>query len=262
MAIRGRLYMQRYFEINEHGHNIRCKLYFQDIKNIRKMVVFCHGFSGHKDNRAAERFAGKMIGKYKNSAMITFDWPSHGDDVKKRLRLTDCTAYLELVLAHIRQKYEVAQLYAYATSFGAYLLLKYIHEHGNPFEKVVLRCPAVNMYEVLSHTILLNDDMGRLQKGKDVLVGFEHKVLVDMPFIEELKDHDICQWDFLDYAEDMLILQGTADEVVSYEVVNNFAENNLIEMIPFEKTDHRFRDVVKMDLAIKYILEFYFLNNK
>ena len=86
--------------------------------------------------------------------------------------------------------------------------------------------------------------------------------MIDMDFLNDLKKYDISQWDFLDYAEDMLILQGTADEVVSYEVVNDFAENNLIEMIPFEKTDHRFRDVVKMDLAIKYILEFYFFNNK
>lgn len=254
--------MQRYFEINEYGNNIRCKLYFQDIKNIRKMVVFCHGFSGHKDNRAAERFAEKMISKYKNSAMVTFDWPSHGDDVKKRLHLTDCTTYLNLVLSYIRQNYKVDELYAYATSFGGYLLLKYIYEQENPFKKIALRCPAVNMYEVLSHTILLNDDMERLQKGKSILVGFDRKVMIDMDFLNDLKKYDISQWDFLDYAEDMLILQGTADEVVSYEVVNDFAENNLIEMIPFEKTDHRFRDVVKMDLAIKYILEFYFFNNK
>lgn len=251
--------MQRYFEINEDGHNIRCKIYFQDIKNIRKMVVFCHGFAGHKDNKAAERFAQKMISKYKNSAMITFDWPSHGDDVKKRLRLEDCTSYLNLVLTHMKQRFAVDELYAYATSFGAYLLLKYVHEYGNPFKKTALRCPAVNMYEILSNTILLNDDMDRLQKGKDVLVGFDRKVLIDKAFLEELKNNDICQWEYLDYAEDMLILQGMADEVVSYEEVNAFADNNLIELIPFEKTDHRFRDVVKMDLAIKYILEFYFL---
>lgn len=250
--------MQRYFEINENGHNIRCKIYFQDLKKIRKIVVFCHGFSGHKDNRAAERFALKMISKYKQCAMVTFDWPCHGDDVKKRLRLEDCRDYLELVLAHIRQKFEVDELYAYATSFGAYLLLNYIHEQTNPFQKTALRCPAVNMYEVLSNTIMLNDEMERLQKGKDILVGFDRKVLIDKTFMEQLKQKDICQWEFLDYAEDMLILQGMADEIVSYDVVNEFAENNLIELVPFEKTDHRFRDVVQMDLAIKTILEFYF----
>ena len=53
--------MHRYFEINEQSHNIRCKLYCQDPKDIRRVVIFCHGFSGHKDNAAAEKFAQRML---------------------------------------------------------------------------------------------------------------------------------------------------------------------------------------------------------
>lgn len=251
--------MHRYFEINESGHNIRCKLYCQDPKAIRRIVLFCHGFGGHKDNGAAEKFAERLTSKYKGAAMVTFNWPSHGDDVKKKLCLEDCSAYLSLVVSHIRQKYQTDDLYCYATSFGGYLALKYINEQGNPFRKIALRCPAVNMYDVLTATIMTSDDLPKLQKGKDIPVGFDRKILIGLPFLEQLRTHDIQTLDFLDYAEDILILHGTADEIVPMEASRAFAENNLIEFLPVSGADHRFRDPAKMEQAIKHILEFYAL---
>ena len=47
------------------------------------------------------------------------------------------------------------------------------------------------------------------------------------------------------------------DEIVSFEVVQEFAENNIIEFIPVEGADHRFRNERKMETAIKSILDFY-----
>ena len=246
--------MHRYFEINEHGHNIRCKIYCRDLKSVQRVVVFGHGFSGHKDNSAAEKFAERMISKYKNSALITFNWPAHGDDVKRNLRLDDCMDYLALVVAHIRQKYSTDEIYAYATSFGGYLFLRYIRERENPFRKIALRCPAVNMHDVLMQSIASEEEQELLKKGKPVLVGFDRKVPVSGELLAELKKKDIQQLDYLDDAENMRIIHGTADEVVPYDVVCAFADNNLIEFVPVEKADHRFRDPKAMDTAIKQIL--------
>ena len=249
--------MERYFEINEEGHNIRCKLYCSDPREIRKIVIFGHGFGGHKDNGAAETFAKKMLAKYKGTAMITFNWPSHGDDVKKKIALSDCSAYLNLVTGYAREKYG-AQLYAYATSFGGYLVLKYLAEQGNPFERIALRCPAVNMYEVLTRAIMASDEVDRLRRGKDVPVGFDRKVLVSPRFLQELEETDIRRFDYLDYAEDILILHGTVDEIVPFETVRDFCEEQLIEFVPVEGADHRFRNPLKMEEAIKQILAFFF----
>lgn len=249
--------MHRYFEINENGHNIRCKLYYSDLPSIRRVVVFCHGFGGHKDNSAAEKFAQRMLGKYKGTAMVTFNWPCHGDDVKKKLTLDDCGAYLGLVLSHVREKYAPQGLYAYATSFGGYLTLKYISEHGNPFDKVALRCPAVNMYDVLTGAIMDPDALERMKKGREIPVGFDRKVMVGLPFLQSLTENDIQKRDYLDWAEDILILHGTADEVVPFEASQAFAGNNLIEFVPVPGADHRFRDPVKMETAMKGILEFF-----
>ena len=251
--------MHRYFEINKSGHNIRCKIYYQNLKDIRRIVLFGHGFGGHKDNGAAEKFAMRLITKYKGCAMVTFDWPGHGDDVKKGFHLEDCMIYLRLVLEHVCQNYQTDEIYSYATSFGGYVTLKYILENGNPFRKIALRCPAVNVYDVMTTIIMSPTDHERLKKGKDIPVGFDRKVMIGIPLLEEMKANDIQQLDFIDYAEDILIIHGTEDEIVMFDVVRDFAENNIIEFVSVEGADHRFRNERKMEIAMKTILDFYAL---
>ena len=247
--------MERYFEINKDGHNVRCKLYAGRMEDIQEVLVFGHGFGGHKDNKAAGRFAQRVLSKYKHAAVVTFDWPCHGNDVKKKLHLSDCGTYLSLVLAYLQEHFAPKAVYAYATSFGGYLFLKYIAENGNPFKKIALRCPAVDMYAVLTKNIIDEAAAEKLAKGKDVTVGFDRKVNIGPDFLEELRRADITQWDFIPYAEDILILHGTKDEIVPIASVQAFAEENIIECIPVENADHRFTDPRTMDTAIQYILQ-------
>ncbi len=249
--------MYRYFEINAGSSNIRCKLYCREKGVHEKAIVFCTGFAGHKDNMAAYRFAEKVLSK-KDVMVVVFNWPAHGDDVKKKLSLDDCSTYLELVIREMKESYGASELTCYATSFGGYLVLKYIKEHGNPFRKVALRCPAVDMYDVFSSSIMENDEYDRIMKGKEVKVGFDRKLIITRSFLEDLKANDIRHWDFLDYADDILILHGTADEIVPFESSKSFAEDNVIEFIPIEGADHRFQNPAHMSLATKYVMEFFF----
>ena len=247
----------KYFEINKNGCNIRCKTYFNDKNAVDTAVVFCAGFASHKDNAAAEKFAEKMLSKYKKAAVIVFDWPAHGDDVKKRLSLSDCDTYLGLVTEEVLSMYGGPRLFAYSASFGAYLTLKYIHEHGSPFCRIALRCPAVCMHDTMTNNIIKSGEYDKLIKGKDAAVGFDRKVMVDLKLLEDLKTYDVRKWDYLDYAEDILIIHGDRDEIVPYEEGRKFAEDNIIEFITIDGADHRFHDPVKMSLAIKHILEFF-----
>ena len=89
----------KYYDVNSQGHSIRCKLYFNHPRELGRVVVFGHGFGGHKDNKAAEKFAERVLSKYKGVAVVCFDWPAHGSDVKKKLQLSDCDSYLTLLLA-------------------------------------------------------------------------------------------------------------------------------------------------------------------
>ena len=249
--------MHKYFDIHAQGSNIRCKLYYKDKPRAEKAVIFCTGFAGHKDNNAANGFAEKLLSKQSHAIVVVFNWPAHGDDVKKKLNLTDCDTYLDAVIREVREKFGAQEVYAYATSFGGYLTLKYIAEHGNPFRKIALRCPAVDMYDVLTRTIMKADEYDRIRKGKDIQVGFDRKITVTRGFLDELKENDIRRFDFTEYADDILILHGTADEVVPFDNSRLFAEDNLIGFIPVEKADHRFQNPTHMSLANKYVMEFF-----
>jgi alpha-beta hydrolase superfamily lysophospholipase len=249
--------MTKYFNLNAAGSSIKCKLCANDPRAVRNLVVYGHGFGGHKDNHAAERFAETLLSKRKDAALLTFDLPAHGDDVKKRLTLGDCDAYLREVLAYAQTELHPAAVFGYGTSFGGFLFLKYLAEHGNPFRRLALRCPAVDIYESLTTKILTPKDAEALRKGRDAELGFDRKVRVNQAFFDELRTVDLFAHDYLDYADDLLILQGTADEIVSYDAVSRFADQNCIELIPFDRADHRFHDPAKMGAAIAEIMKFF-----
>ncbi len=247
---------EKYFSINEAGSSIRCKLYYNDLKAVSRAVICVHGFGGHKDNKAAQRFAEHLLKKHKNAVAVTYDAPCHGDDVKKTLTLGDCDVYLREVIRHVTEHFTPEKCNAYATSFGGYQILKYIAEHGNPFGKIGLRCPAVRMYDVLSQRIISPDEQRMLMKNKPVAVGFDRKIKITRQFLDELKTADITSWDFRPFADDILILHGTKDEIVPIESTEDFADRNDILFLTVEGADHRFIDPLKMDAAVNDIIEF------
>ena len=243
------------FSIREAQNNIRCLLYSGDGK-LERAVIYCHGFAGHKATRSAARFAEYMLAKYKDMAVLCFDWPCHGDDVKKKLRLEDCSAYLGAVISYARENLGASEVNCYANSFGGYLALKYVLENGDPFRMMALRSPAVNMFEVQS-SLLSETDRAQLAKGKDVLMGFDRKIAIGPAFFDELRKEDITERDFKPFAETMLIMHGEKDEVVPFAAAQDFAERNGIDLIPFPNADHRFSDPKLMTEAIQYIEAFF-----
>ncbi len=242
--------------VSRNGYNVSCKLYYEDKKAIRGVVLFGHGFGGHKDNKAAEHFAERALDKLK-LCTITFNWPCHGDDVRKKLRLSDCDGYLTAMIEDVRARYGDPPLYAYATSFGAFLFLKYISEHGDPFRRMALRCPVVDLYEVLTERIISPEELTRLEKGKEVPVGFDRKVALDKTYLDEVRSVDLMSRDFTPYMDDILLLHGLRDEIVPLSTVQRFADDQLIELALIENGDHRFQDPRAMDEAIKDMLDFF-----
>lgn len=247
--------MERDFSINQSGYSIRCKLHCQDPRAVEQVVLFVHGFGGHKGSGAELRLAQKLLAKYKGAALVSFDLPAHGEDAHKRLELSVCLEYLDIVAAYLQEKYP-GPLSVCATSFGGYLVLLYLRRRGNPFRRIALRCPAVCIYESLTRVLLTGEQLAQLEKGKPVLAGFDRKVQIDRDFLAELRENDVRREDYLDWAEDILLVQGTRDEIIPPEEVARFADDQLIELVPIEGADHRFRDPRKMDLAIREILEF------
>lgn len=248
--------MEKLFDINDGGYSIRSKIYCKDLKNIDRVILFLHGFGSYKDTAALTRFGEKVISKYKTTAVIGFDFPCHGADARKKLVLSECCTYLELVKKYVNEHFKTDQIYIYATSFGGFITLKYIHENGNPFVKIALRSPAITMHDSLIEHAKNSGEYDKLLKGKEVLIGHERKVKVSMAFFEEIKETDLDNIEFLDYADDLLILHGTEDDTVPFDVVQQFADNNVIEFVSFEG-DHRVRNPKTMDFVIHTIITFF-----
>ena len=252
--------MEKVFSINEDGCSVRCLAYCADPRSADRVVLYGHGFGGHKETRAAGRMAQALLSKYKHAALICFDWPCHGEDGRKRISLSDCDRYLRLVLDRAREQFTPRMIWGCATSFGGFLFLKYISEHGCPFDAVALRSPAVDMSMVIRQSLLSQEDLLQLERGREVLAGFDRKVKIGPSFLRELDEVRLRERDFLSCAERILIVHGEKDEIVPIEPVRAFADEQLIEFLPIPGADHRFLDPGRMDLAISRILQFYALS--
>lgn len=252
--------MEKLYDINKDNYSVRCKVYCHDLHGLEKAIICSHGFGGYKDNKVIERFAGQVTSKYKKTAVIAFDLPCHGKDARKKLVLSECDQYISLVNEDARERFGVKELYGYGTSFGAFLMMIHMLEHGNPYHKIALRCPAINFYDSLLNHSLSEEDRKKIDKGKEVLVGRERKIKISKEFLQEIKEVDLFSRDFIDYAEDMLIVHGTKDEFVPYEISYEFADRNIIELLTVEGADHRFRDIKMLDQISNDIMDFFELN--
>ena len=249
--------MEKYFDINTNGHSIRCKLFSRDPRKAGCVVICCHGFAGSKEGSSIKRLADKLADTRRDAALIAFDWPCHGEDRSPKLTLAACDAYLTDVVAWARAFFGTDELYASANSFGGYLLLRYLSEHESPFRKTVLRCPAIPFHAVIA-PLISADAAEKLAKGRAAMIGFDKKIPVTAEFMAEIRENDVTTRDLTAHMDDVLILHGTEDEIVPFGPVQAFADENLIECVPFEKTDHRFQSLTSMGNAIAETLRFFF----
>lgn len=249
--------MERYFDITRGGLCIRSKLYYDPAVPIEKVVLFGSGFSGHRDMKSAGKFAERMLAGYPGIAVLIFNPPCHLEDDTDYLRLPDCLTYLDTVLAYIREELGTEEIYSYTVSFSGYLVLNYLSLHGNPFRKITLRCPAVNMAEVLEGKVLTPEQLAAIRAGAVIEAGFEKKVPVNRDFLREVEQADVRQMDFSPFADDILIVQGTDDPVVPFEEGQRFAAKNGIRHAPVQGADHKFQTPEHMNAADKLALGFF-----
>lgn len=252
--------MEKYFDINTQGYSVRCKLFCNDndktTRTFEHVVIVTHGFGSNKETAGTLHFAKHLTSKYKGYAVIAFDWPCHGADARKKLTIEECLRYLTFVTTYAKETLQATHIYNYSSSFGAYITLRYLIEVGNPFTKIALRCPAIHMYETMYHHIAPADH-AKLKKGKEIQIGFERKMKIDHSFLDDLRQFDVMAHEYFDYADTMLIIHGTKDEMIPIADSKAFAENNVIEFIPVEGANHPFQNPNHMALAVHKIIEFF-----
>ena len=244
--------------VNSYGKDLGIDVDFADLLRRLNAVPgdFWLRFMTSHPKDASPKLFSAMAECDKVAKQLHLPFQSGSDEILHRMnRRYTAAQYLELV-DYARKELHAATLYNYSTSFGAYLTLKYMAEIGNPFKKVALRCPGIHMSQLVKN-YLSPEEMEKLEKGKEVQVGYERKMKMDKQFVDDLEKSDVRKYEYFDWADDMLILHGTKDKLAPIEDSQEFAENNVITFIPVENANHTFSDPKTSDFAAHTIVEFF-----
>lgn len=247
----------KYLDINQDGYSVRCKLMAGTGNRTHDRVVICtHGYGGNKDIAWIEKFAEKQTGKHKGDAVLAFDWPCHGKDARKKLELAECFEYLRLAVGYAQDTLGATSVFNYSVSLGAFLTLAYVHNFGNPFTRIVSRSTGMQMDQHIREGVA-EADLPKLERGKEVEIGFDRKFKIDQTLIDDLAANDIRTFEYFDWADDILLIHGTKDQFIPIEEARRFADANVIELVEVDGCDHAFRNPTYMDLAIHRTVEFF-----
>lgn len=249
--------MEKYFDIKDKNKTIKCKIYYNNKENVDSVILSCHGFTGSKDNKTAKALADYVLEKYNNIAIMSFDLPGHGDDSIELLDLDICDEYFETVINYLKNKLGIRNIYSQGTSFGGYLTLKYISEHGNPFNKIALRCPAVNMYDALTDIILTDEEISLLESGKSIGLGDDKKINFNSYFVNQLRNNNILERDYSNYSDDIIVFHGDNDTLIDFNVDRLFCSKNNIKFVPVRGADHGFNKIEDLEKCVRDMSDFY-----
>ncbi len=122
--------------------------------NSKDIIIMCHGFGGDKDSPISKLIAQMFLDE--DIGVAAFDFPIHGESKAKIEEFTvkNCVSDINVVRTYINDNFPQKDISLMATSFGGYIAINSFLD-GNVFYKyVILRSPAVNMKDVLTHTLL------------------------------------------------------------------------------------------------------------
>ena len=226
-----------YINLKDNNIEIPVKIFLPK-NTVKKIIIACHGFAGDKESSTIKDLAEEMV--LKNIAVITFDFPAHGESKLdgKELTIENCIYNINTVYRYSK-KFN-APISLFATSFGAYVNLINIARNNNEFQEIVLRSPAIEMAKILKE-VLLKESFSKYKENGYTILGFERKMKIPYSFYEELLNNNINKiYDNIEIPK-MHIIQGNKDEIAMIEDTIKFVENhkNQIELNIIDNGDHR-----------------------
>ena len=229
--------------LSKNINNIYC--YFSIPDNVRKIVIYCHGFGESKEriNQHNNELNGIGIG------IVSFDFPCHGEDksLDSCFNLTNSLDYLDKVIDSVKE-YNVP-ISLMGSSYGGYIALSYINKFKVKFDKVFLKFPAVNFYECMTRKLGIDIDYFDNHKYYTFLNG--RKIYKDS-FLE-FKNEDLMD-SFDKCWNDIFIIHGDKDKTVLLSDVQEFCEKYDIKLDVIHGAEHGMKDY--LDLVNKKLLDF------
>lgn len=205
-----------------------------------KTVLAVHGFGGSKESLAIEGLAERLCPA--GFRVAAPDLPCHGERCEPESELTPERCLADIIAVKQELMKDSGELYAFATSFGGCCILRLTELYGNPFRRIVLRVPAVNMADSLLRCMKLFQPDFTLEDAEKN--GFHVRMSreLDIPFsfyerLLELNEVRHCAaWDI----PEILTVYAGRDELVSRRDTEEFLRlNPNIRSLCIEESGHR-----------------------
>lgn len=219
--------------------------FFSIPDDVKKIVIYCHGFGESKDriNQHFEVLKDRGIG------IVSFDFPCHGEDKSDDFcfDLSNSLYYLDRVIESVKG-YGVP-ISLMGSSFGGYIALSYINKYKVRFDKVFLKYPAVNFYECTKRKLGIDIDYFDTHEFYTFLNGRKYSRSAFLEFMNDdlMDSFDKC-------GNEIYIIHGDKDRTVLLEDIKYFCDKYDIKLDVIYGAEHGMKDY--LDLVNDKLLEF------
>ncbi len=204
-----------------------------------KTVLIIHGFGSSKESFTALKLFDELpkIGV----RAVAFDFPAHGENEASDIgpRLQDYIDSIKEIEYYVNFKNHDSEIYCFASSFGAYAALLHISSGKSLLKKAFLRCPAINMFDILRKNMSNIDADNLLEQGFFTANFTSRPVRVTLDFYGDLEKNNLFDV-FNAYGVNIKIMHGTKDEIAPFEDALEFASKFNLDFTAVEGADHRF----------------------
>ena len=220
--------MKKNFLIEVDRSVIVCEQY-GNIKNAKKILLFCHGFPG------SSRLVS-LFDNLENNSISIVEMNYRGDKKSEgKFSFLGSIKDIKTASNFLKEKYKLP-LYALGYSMGGFYVSNIIINDSNVFEKVILLNPVVDSMSLFSNKLLMDElwqhaknilSLKRPETYKDEIA----RVISDLNpigFVKKLKNN-------------IIIIQSTNDEVLEPKLAKKFyslinSKKSYVEM-PNKKHD-------------------------
>lgn len=234
--------------LSKHGYNID---YEENIpKDANTIIIAMHGFCSDKTSVCISQLQKEA--QKNNLGLVKFDWPAHGksDASDENLKVSNCLDDLDIIVNFEKAKNPSAAFVAFASSFGGYMAMLYNSMYPLAFDYIILRSPALNMFDVLNNNIMDEYMHEQMLTQGFFLHGFKRKINISSAFVNELYTNNIENLYEGKILKNVAIIHGNIDEIVPYDDSKEFSKKHYTELYMVKDADHKYTKPGQIDEVV------------
>lgn len=247
--------MKKEYLDGENGYKIPCLIKVKG--DEKKIAIVIHGFSGSKVGPTGALLLKKLPPE--GIGVVTFDLPQHGESPSAfdDLRVDNCIRDIITVEKYVTDNYPDAEIYYFASSYGAYLTSLYISSHEHKGTKAFFRSAAVNMPERFQNFPEEELKQFREQGWAMIDHDYHHPMKIPQEFVDDLQKNDLFELYDPDNETELFMVHSDTDEIIEFDKAKAFSEKFNIPLVVVHGADHTLSPEYAQEILLKNCIEFF-----